>query len=273
MANFVRRISCAFIISSLPVAAVFADSTLQYQVSGEKSPQALFVKDGQVLIKSAGGDTKLDILFNGAKNVAFLIDHRKHSFTPVTEQKVSELASQAQDVQPLLRGLGEQLKKVSPEQKAKWSDMLGGVDLDRVTAKPEDTRPLNLVQAGAGKTPAGIACNKVELRQGSVKKGDICLAPAEALKLSQADYEALRAMLLFSSRVADKAKNVAAHYIDLGPIPSVNLSDYPGIPVEFHDTSSKNASSMVLSAVSPEALSAGVMGIPDGYAAKKLKLW
>ncbi|QJD30850.1 hypothetical protein [Methylococcus geothermalis] len=273
MASISRRIACALIVSSVPVAASFADSTLQYQVSGEKALQSLFVKDGQVLIKSAGGDSNLDILFNRSRNAAFLIDHRKQAYMPVTEQRVAELASQVQDVQPLLRGLGEQLKKVSPEQKAKWSDMLGGVDLDRVTAKSEDHRPITLSPAGAAKTQGGIACSKVELRQGGDKKGDICLASAEALKLAVGDYETLRAMLIFSSRIADQAKGAATRYVDLGPLPAVNLSDYPGIPVELHDASSRQAATMTLSKISSDALSAGVVGIPEGYSAKKLKLW
>ncbi|MDD2769162.1 MAG: hypothetical protein PHT19_10525 [Methylococcus sp.] len=272
MATNTPRIACAIILSSFSVSAVFADSTLQYQVSGEKALQSLFVKDGQVLIKSAGGDTKLDILFSQARNAAFLIDHRKHAYMPVTEQRVAELASQVQDVQPLLRGLGEQLKNVSPDQKAKWSNLLGGVDLDRVTAK-EDKRPLNLTQAGTAKTQSGIACSKVELRQGGDKKGDICLASAEVLKLPSGDYDALRSMLQFSSRLADKAKGAATRFVDLGPIPTVNLNEYPGIPVEFHDTSSKQASAMTLSKISSEGLSASIMEIPEGYSAKKLKLW
>ncbi|MEW6039858.1 MAG: hypothetical protein AB1648_16685 [Pseudomonadota bacterium] len=273
MTRFSRRIACAILASPLSVAPAFADSTLQYQISGEKTPQSLFIKDGQVLIKSAGGDAKLDILFNQARNAAFLIDHRKQAYMPVTEQRVAELASQAQDVQPLLRGLGEQLKKVSPEQKAKWSDILGGVDLDRVTAKSEDNRPITLSQAGAAKTQGGYACSKVELRQGGDKKGDICLASAETLKLSAGDYETLRAMLMFSSRIADKAKGAAARYVDLGPIPALDLSAYPGIPVELHVTASNQAHSMILSRVGLDALSSSVVAIPEGYEAKKLKLW
>ncbi|WP_017364319.1 hypothetical protein [Methylococcus capsulatus] len=273
MTRLSRRIACAILASPFSIAPAFADTTLQYQVAGEKAPQSLFVKDGQVLIKSAGGDGELDILFNRSRNAAFLIDHRKQAYMPVTEQRVAELVSQVQDVQPLLRGLGEQLKKVSPEQRAKWSDILGGVDLDRITAKSEDSRPIVLAQVGTAKTQGGYACSKVELRQGGDKKGDICLASAETLKLPAGDYETLRAMLLFSSRIAEKAKGVAARYVDLGPLPTVNLTDYPGIPVELHDASSQQAATLTLSRVNSDVFPPGVMAIPEGYAAKKLKFW
>jgi hypothetical protein len=273
MTSFTRRIVCAVLASPLCVAPAFADSTLQYQISGEKTPQSLFVKDGQVLIQSAGGDATLDILFDQGRDMAFVIDHRKRAYMPLTEQRVAELASQAQNVQPLLRGLGEQLKKVSPEQKAKLSDLLGGVDLERVTAKSEDPLPIVLVQAGASKTSGGIACSKVEIRQGAIKKGDICMASPEVLGLPSGDYQTLRSLLLFSSRLAEKAKGAAARFIDLGPIPALDLSAYPGIPVELHLTASNRAHSMTLSRVGLEALSAGVVAIPEGYEAKKLKLW
>jgi hypothetical protein len=282
LSDFIRKasmfrslsITSAFLTSSLLAGGVVsADSTLEYRLSGETAPQTVLIKDDRVLIRSAGGDAKLDILFRGSDRVVFLIDHRQRSYTPVTERRVAELASQAQEIQPLLQGFGEQVNKLSPKQKAKWAEMLGGVDLERLTARPKAQAPVRLVEVGAGKTPGGLACNRLELRQGSEKKGEVCLAEPEALGLPKSDYEALRSLLAFSARVADQAKDVASRFVDIGPIPTVDLNDHPGVPVEFREPSSRPEIFLTLSRVITEPLPARALEIPTGYTSKPLTFW
>lgn len=269
-----RPTTCACLVSAfLAVGAVSADSTLEYRLSGETAPQTVLIKGDQVLIRSVSGTAKFDILFRGSDGVVFLIDHHQRSYTPVTERSVAELTSQAQEIQPLLRGFGEQIGRLSPKQKAKWAEMLGGVDLERLTARPKAQAPVRLIGVGAGKTPEGIVCNRLELRQGSEKKGEICLAKPEALGLPKSDYEALRSLLAFSARVADQAKDLATHFVDIGPIPTMDLDAYPGVPVEFRTSASRPEVFLTLNRVITEPLSALVLEIPTGYPSKPLTFW
>ncbi|HWO99399.1 MAG TPA: hypothetical protein VNL74_02070 [Methylococcus sp.] len=269
-----RPTTRACLVSSfLAVGAVLADSTLEYRLSGETAPQAVLIKDDRVLIRSVSDGAKFDILFRGSDKVVFLIDHHQRSYTPVTERRIAELTSQAQQIQPLLRGFGEQIGQLSPKQKAKWAEMLGGVDLERLTARPKAQAPVRLIGVGAGKTPEGIVCNRLELRQGSEKKGEVCLAEPEALGLPKSDYDALRSLLAFSARVADQAKDVATRFVDIGPIPTVDLDDYPGVPVEFHSSSSRPEVFLTLSRIHTEPLSERALEIPTGYPSKSLTFW
>lgn len=271
-----RPTTTACLVAFLAVGAVSADSMLEYRLSGETAPQTVLIKDDRVLIRSVSGDAKLDILFRGSDRVVFLIDHRQRSYTPVTERRVAELASQAQEIQPLLQGFGEQMNKLSPKQKAKWAEMLGGVDLERLTARPKAQAPVSLVEVGAGKTPDGIVCNRLELRQGSERKGEVCLAKPEALGLPKSDYEALRSLLAFSARVANQGKDVATHFVDIGPIPTVELNNYPGypgVPVEFRASFSRPEVFLTLSRITTEPLPARSLEIPTGYTSKPLTFW
>jgi hypothetical protein len=273
MSRFQSTTSVYLVSSLLAIGAVSADSTLEYRLSGETAPQTVLIKDDRVLIRSVSGDAKLDILFQGSDKVAFLINHRQRSYMQVTERRVAELASQVQKIQPLLRGFGEQINKLSPKQKAKWAEMLGGVDLERLAARPKTQVPVSLVEVGAGKRSDGVVCNRLEFRQGSEKKGEVCLAKPEALGLPKSDYDTLRSLLAFSTRIADQAKDVATRFVDFGSIPTTDLYGYPGVLVEFRESSSQPEIFLTLSRIIMEPLPARALEIPTGYTSKPLTFW
>ena len=257
-----------------PVAR--ADSILEFLVKETRvdaaKTQPVLIKGGRVMVKGAGGDKNLDVLYDRAQEELVIIDHHKRSFTAVDEQQVNRIARQTEEVQPLLKGLGEQIGKLSPKQREKWGQMLGGnVSLDKIAKAAEPAQPANLVKTGTGKSVAGIACEQMNVIQGSAPMAEICLADPAKLNISSDDYATIRAMLSFSERIAARTRGLAGQFGI--KIPHIAMQDVAGIPVEMRDLSDEHLGSMTLSRILTSAVSADQMQIPSGYKAEQLALW
>jgi hypothetical protein len=249
-----------------------ADSLIEYQVETGKrhAVQPVFIKNGTVLIKSAGGDGNLDVLYERNNERLVLIDHKKQNFTPITDQKLGQLAQQVEDVQPLLRGIGEQLRKLPAKQKAKWEDMLGGISLDRFDPAKHPTESTTLQKTGTGRTVAGVSCEETNVIKRGTATAEFCLADPAALKLPADDAATLRSLIAFTQRLARKAQGLTQFGLEL---PGGDLSSLAGIPVQMRELGGKHPVAMTLSRVSDEAVAGDAIKVPDGYRPQSLKLW
>jgi hypothetical protein len=255
------------------VASVHAESLMEFQVDrGKRSAmQPVMIKDGTVLVKSAGGDGNLDILYEQANERLILIDHKKQRFTPVTDEKVSRIARQAEDVQPLLQGFSEQLRKLSPKQRAKWESMLGGISLDQFDSARRAAESTKLMKTGVGKKVAGISCEQMNVVKGSAKAAEFCLADPAALKLPKDDSATIRSLIEFTQRLAAHAQGLSTQFgIEL---PASGIASLAGIPVEMRDFSGKHPVVMTLSRVGGGAVPSDSLKVPAGYRPKELALW
>lgn len=252
-------------------AGALAGSTLEYEVrSGRKDrTQTIFVSNNQVLIQSAGGNRNRDLWYRGGEEQLALIDHKHRSFTLLTEASVGRIARQAEELQPVLRGIGEQLGKLSPKQKSRWEGMLG-VDMDQADALRHPAEPASLAKTGGGKKKvAGIDCEPLVVMRGKATAAEVCLAKQAGLKLPAEDYATLRAMFAYAQRLTDKAQ-VLARFFHL-PVPPAG--ELAGIPVEIRELSGAKPVVMTLTRIGLGAGGENRLGIPAGYESRDLKLW
>jgi len=258
---------------TLPVSA---DSTLEYVVTEAQSKpgkiQPVFIKDGKILIKDVGGDGKLDFIYSANPEILFIVDHGKRSVMTLDEGQVNKIARQTQAVQPLLQGFGEQLGKLDPKQRAKWEAMLGGkIPLDTIAEAAKPAQAGKIVKSGQTRKVAGVDCQPMSVYQGKTKTAEFCMADPAKLNLSPLDYATLRSLLNFLERVTSKTQGLARQFgINL---PNLELRDVFGVPIEMHDLSSQNPSSLSMKRVVASADSVEVMKIPDGYVFGPFKLW
>lgn len=269
-------LSLAISASLLLAPAAKADSVLEFLVKETREPagktQPVLIKDGKIMVKGAGGDANLDFLYSRAQESLVVIDHHKRTFMPVDEQQVNRITRQTEDVQPLLQGLGEQIGKLSPKQRAKWEQMLGGnISLDKIAKAAEAPKPTSLVKTGMGKNVAGIACQQMSVIQGSAPMAEVCLADPATMNISSDDYATIRSLFSFSERLAAKTQGLAGQFGI--KIPNIAIHDVAGIPIEMRDLSGENPGSMTLSRIITSAVSPDLMQIPDGYRAEQLTLW
>jgi hypothetical protein len=253
-----------------------ADAVLEYLVnesaSSPQKPQPVLVKDGQVLVKGAGGDAGTDVLYSSAPDKFVIIDHRKKTFMSFDERQVNQISRQTGELQPLLQGLGEQIGQLSPQQRGKWEQMLGGnVSLDKLAEAAAPAKPTRLVRSGNDKTIAGFACERIDVIQGKTPTAEFCLADPAQLKLPENDYATIRSLLDYSERLAEKTQGLAKQFgVN---IPPVAVHDFAGVPIEMRDLSNAAQPSLTLSRIVTSSVSPEQMQIPGGYRSEQFSLW
>ena len=151
----IKRIAlCLTICAGLALPSIaHADIVLEYMVKGinvsAATTQDIAIKNDQIMVKAVGGDKNLDLLYRHAAENVVIVDHRKGTLMTVDEQQVDRINQQTQNVQTLLQGLGEQIAKLSPDQRQKLQELLGdNVSLDTIAKAAEPPAPTRLVPAG-----------------------------------------------------------------------------------------------------------------------------
>jgi hypothetical protein len=271
-----RTALCLTICAGLGLPSIaHADSVLEYLVKegrvSETATQSIAIKNDQIMVKAAGGDKNLDLLYRHAPDSVVIVDHGKQTLMTVDEQQVDRINQQAQDVQHLLQGLGKQIAKLSPHQRQKLQELLwDDVSLDTIAKAAEPAAPTRLVPTGVKKV-AGIHCRTMRVMQGETPIAEVCLADAAAMKISDKDAATIRALFGFYERLATKSQGLARQ---LGlTLPNIAAREVTGIPIEFLDLSRKDNGTMTLHRINTSTVSPELMRIPSGYKAVPLKLW
>lgn len=266
----------ANLVSLLVLAATggaHADSALQYRLNGQPDTHTVVIKDGKVLIPGVdGADHPRDLLYDRKLREAILIDHKSQTYVKVNKETVERISRQTEPLQPLLAGIGAQLKNLTPEQRAKWQSMLGGIDLDRVAAASQGSAPMHVArEGGAARKVGSFTCTPMTVVRGKDKVAEVCLSEATTLGLTEDDYATLRSLLDFAERLAKKTQGLSGL---MGfSIPVVSVQEMPGIPVEIRSVGRKHAEQAQLASVDQRSEAAVAMTIPAGYRGEELKLW
>lgn len=256
----------SFILTLAQTAS--ADSTLEFLFKADKTPegktQPVLIKDGKILIRGAGGDAQLDLLYARSPAQLFIIDHRKRSIVSVDEQQINAIGKQTETVQPLLQGLGEQLAQLNPKQRAKWQQMLGdNVSLDKIAEAAKPAKIASIVKTGQGKKVAGIACEQMRVVEDKSTKAEFCLASQGGLHLTDDDYGTIQSLLAFSEKILSSTRGLAGRF-GLN-IPTLSLENVAGVPIEIRQLDGKQQDSFTLERTLPTVSSNEVLQPPRGY--------
>jgi hypothetical protein len=273
-------------LPALAPAVAHADTLLEFLVKepGASSShlQTVTIKEGQMLAKGAGGDPRTDLFFNRATEQVTVIDHRQRTVMTVDEGQIDRLGQQAKTVQPLMQEIGQQLAKLSPEERGKWQALVGeNFSLEEVAKAATPPPPTCLLAIGRSKA-AGIPCQTMRVTQGRTPLAELCMAEADALAMPAEDFATVRALVEMYERIAPKAQRLASQF---GlTVPMVALGQVQGIPIVFSDLSraahasrksggGEAGGSVTLRRINTTAVSPAQMRIPKGYASKQLQLW
>lgn len=253
--------------------AASAATVIDYQVtSGDHAvTQPVIIRDGSVMIKALGGDPNLDMLYESGGQRLVLIDHQGRRFTPITEDRVNQLAAQFEELQPILRGLAAQISRLPPKQRAKWETMLGGFPLERYAEVRKAAEATRLLKDGKERTVAGFSCAPLKVVRQGATAAEFCLATPAQLRLTNEDLTTLGSFLDFVRKLISRAEGLAAPF-GLG-IKGFNLAELTGLPIEIREHGGKQPLALTLRHVGTDTGSAAPLAVPNGYEAKTLNLW
>lgn len=276
MRTICLRALCLLIWAGLILPSISrADTWLEYQVKEIRvsgtTTQSVAIKDGEIMVKAAGGDKGLDLLYRHAPESVIIIDHRKRALMTVDEAQIDRINRQAQHLEPLLHGLGKQIASLSPDQRHRLQALLGDkIPLDKIAKASEPAVPIRWESIGR-KRVAGIRCRNMRIIQGSTPIAEVCLADPGAMKLSAQDAATMDALLLFYDRLAAKSEGLARQ---LGlTLPCITAADVKGIPVAFVDLSRENGGTMTLQRVNRSNVPLDLMRVPADYKEAPLTPW
>lgn len=249
-----------------------ADSSLQYRLQGRhEGVQTILVGAGKVLIQSLASKEGKDLLFDQSRSEATLIDHKQSTFITVNDETIDRLGRQSAPLQPLIAGLGAQMDKLTPQQRAKWQSMLGGIDLDKVANAATSQSPARITKQEGPRTVGAFSCDPVLISRGKKKLAEVCLSQADQVGLPAEDYATIRALLDFAGHLVEKTQGLGSL---MGfSIPVVAVKELPGVPVEIRDVSGKRNETLSLASIDRTDLGAVNMQVPANYRNQPLKLW
>lgn len=262
-------------VSLVLPAIIRADSVLDFQVSDNRSTattiQSITIKNGQVMVKAAGGNKDIDLLYSRAQENMLIVDHHKRRVMIVDKAEIERLNQQAQGLQPLMEGFSEQIAKLSPEERQKWQGLLGNsVSLDKIARASESVAPTRMVPIGTRQV-AGIRCQEMEVMQGQTSLARVCLAQAAAMNLPGNDQATIHALFDFYDNMAGKSRQSARQFgLNLPTIGSLKVE---GIPIKLLDLSRAKDMSVTLLRVKTAEVASDLMTPPIDYRTEPLSLW
>lgn len=248
-----------------------ADTTIEFAV--KQSPtaaaqtQSVYIKDGMLMVKAAGGDPTADLLFDENTGVMTIINHQDKTFMRLDENRIGEMTQQAESMMTAVQQqMAQQMANMPPEQAARMREMMGNMGMGGMGAPPPPPEPSKLVKKGAGKI-SGIDCQKMDVVKGSRRVAEICVASPDSAGIPGQDYAVIKAMQGFGERVAEKTSGFLSRFGS--EMPEFGGMQVDGVPLSMVDLSSETQTSMTVTRI--DSGTGGVVpGIPQGYAEKQL---
>lgn len=268
MRNNIFALACSITLMcslSPSHAATTINFMLKQVDQAQDVAQSAYIDGGKLLIKAAGGDPNVDLLFQQANETMTIIDHSEKTTLDIDADKVEALANQAAGMMDVVRQqVAKQMENMPEEQREQLQQMIENMGGGQLVTKPTPPPQLKTLKDVGAQTINGYTCQKMEVYEGSDKVSEICTAQPAAIGIPAEDYAVIEAMQVMSQKLRDKTAKITAQ---LGQnVPQFGDSNAPGVPVQMTD---KAGNTMTITQVQ-----AGIAGAnlnkPGGYTPKQM---
>jgi len=235
-----------------------ADVTIQFESSAKNQPNAIYVKNGQVLIESRHG--KGTGLYNSKSQTFSVLQHDQKKYIRMNEQRMERQMGMMENMR---RQMMARMSSMPPEQRQMIEARMAKMGLPSMESINKQSRKAeNRIQkTGKTHTINGFQCETVEIYRDEKQVSEACIANAKGLKISQTDFDTLMSLFSFSQKMASKAGKIGAAISS-----SFNASG--GIPV--YSKNLQDNSEQTISTVSSDTLKNSKFQIPSDY--KEMKM-
>ena len=225
---------------------------------GNATTITTYAQDGRLRVEPRPGDSvmifKDDVIYN--------VNRKDRTYVVMDRATMKRMADQ---INPALKQMQEQLAKMPPEQRAQMEKMMGGRAAGMMSDEPQEIRKTERT----GKA-SGYPCSYVEVHQGGALTDEFCVVSVNALKGSQdllASAKKMSALMkeMFANLDAPWLKDMVSKHADYEKI--------GGIPVlTRHFADGKAAHETAMQAIRSESLAASLFDVPAGYAKKDMMM-
>jgi hypothetical protein len=138
---------------------------------------------------------KQTVIFDGAKQVMYIVDVAKKTYMEMTKADVDRLGGQMAQMTAQLAQMQDALKNLPPAQRAQVEAMMAGRggSPGGVAAAPVQTQYRKTGSSKVGKW----ACDTYDGYEGTQKTAEVCTVAPTALGFTAADFEVTRQMADF----------------------------------------------------------------------------
>lgn len=202
----------------------------------------------------------VDVIFLGAKQTLYIIDHNKKRVTTITKADMDQLAK---TMGPFLKQMMEMQKRMREAQKKKQGQ----------PAAPRGKPGWSFKKVASGVKVGSFTCDRYEIYRDGQKVGEQCVVPYAGLGLDEATVRSLfsqfrKMMESFLTLFKGGMDEVAG---DEPPTPWAYLMQgkeppYPGLPIQQRiTTADQTISQMELLESGKRDVPADLFQVPAGY--------
>jgi hypothetical protein len=179
--------ACVLGCITLPASAGVVYETINKDLSsgGHETVSVMRVQEGKMRMENNHPEHRSVMIF---KNDAMhALDVGDKSYTVIDRAAIKQMADQ---INPALKQMEEQLKNMPPEQRAMVEKMMK----QNMPGAGETSAPAEIVKTGRKGSFAGQSCTYVEMRRGGAVEQELCVAPPSALTGGQEMFAVTRQM-------------------------------------------------------------------------------
>ena len=255
----IRMLGCSLLLAGASAHAGTVLETINRDLTNKtESVAKTFAQDGRMRVES-GGPQDTVMIFRD--DTIYTLDPKQKTYLAMDRAMMQKLAAQ---LNPALKMLQEQMKNMSPEQRAQIERMTG-------TKLPGSTKePVQEIRktTRTGKV-AGYSCTYAEVLHDGMLQHEVCVVPAAELKGSKELYDV---SVKVGALVKDMMASIDAPWMQqMVDRQMENFSGLGGLPVltrtfdegkPLHETTMKS--------ISTESVPAALFELPADYKPREL---
>jgi len=233
----------------------------------------LFAADGVLIVEktTTGGSTKTNqiqiekermraesdtqtVVFDGTKQVLWLINDGRKSYSEMTKADVDRMGGQLNDAMAKMQ---EQLKNLPPEQRAQIEAMMKGRGMPMAggaQAPKTEYRKTGTDKVGAW------ACDKYEGTRGGQKVTELCTVDPKVLGFAMSDFQVSKQLMEFFSKIVPQG---ADRMFAIGTPEEQGFSGVPVRRIAFSNGQQQSVSEVTQA--TRQNFPASTFELPAGY--------
>ena len=221
--------------------------------SGKVRTSQIQIEPQRMRAETGGsGDSAQFVIFDGAKQVMWLVDPSRKTYSEMTKADAERMGGQ---MSAAMAQMQEQLKNLPPAQRAQFEAMMKGRGMPGMPGG--DAAPKTEYKRAGTEQVGKWMCAKYEGFQNGQKTSEVCTVDPKELGFTQADFAVTR-------QLAEFFKSVMPQSGDMFSIGTPEAQGFSGVPVRRITMVGPQQSTTEVVEVKREAFPESLFVVPTG---------